>query len=64
MLMDAVGGAGVAVDPAGDVVAGDPGCARVLAGAHCDAAPGTPAADDNASGVAWALRRATGARRE
>ncbi len=43
---------GVAVDGAGNVVVGDPRRARNLIGAHHDSVPGTPGADDNASGVA------------
>jgi Zn-dependent M28 family amino/carboxypeptidase len=43
---------GVEVDGAGNVVVGDPSRARVLVGAHYDSIPGTPGADDNASGVA------------
>jgi Zn-dependent M28 family amino/carboxypeptidase len=43
------------VDDAGNVVAGDPRRARVLLGAHYDAVPGTPGADDNASAVAVLL---------
>ncbi len=42
----------IAVDGAGNVVAGDPGQARILVGAHYDSVPGTPGADDNASAVA------------
>jgi hypothetical protein len=36
-----------------------PGDARVVVGAHYDAAPGTPGADDNASGVAGLMELAT-----
>jgi Zn-dependent M28 family amino/carboxypeptidase len=43
---------GVEVDEAGNVVVGDPRRAKVLVGAHYDSIPGTPGADDNASGVA------------
>jgi Zn-dependent M28 family amino/carboxypeptidase len=43
---------GVVVDGAGNVVVGDPRRARVILGAHYDSIPGTPGADDNASGVA------------
>jgi Zn-dependent M28 family amino/carboxypeptidase len=43
------------VDDAGNVVGGDPIKARVLIGAHYDAVPGTPGADDNASAVAVLL---------
>src|SRR5579883_2897023 len=43
------GGSGVQVDEAGNVIWGDPCRARVLLGAHYDAVPGTPGADDNAS---------------
>ena len=46
------------VDDAGNVVAGDPRKARVLIGAHYDAVPGTPGADDNASAVAVLLAAA------
>src|SRR3954451_6044456 len=46
---------GVEVDDAGNVVAGDPHRARILIGAHYDAVPGTPGADDNASAVAVLL---------
>src|SRR4051794_25948088 len=42
----------VEVDEAGNVVVGDPRRAKVLIGAHYDSVPGTPGADDNASGVA------------
>jgi hypothetical protein len=51
---------GVGADEAGNVVVGDPRRARVLIGAHYDSIPGTPGADDNASGVA-ALLAAAGA---
>src|SRR5262249_55472133 len=40
---------------AGNVVAGAPQTARILIGAHYDAVPGTPGADDNASAVAVLL---------
>jgi hypothetical protein len=40
---------GVEVDGAGNVVVGDPRRARTLIGAHYDAVPGTPGADDNSS---------------
>ena len=43
---------GVEVDEAGNVVVGDPRRAKILIGAHYDSIPGTPGADDNASGVA------------
>src|SRR5690242_19555388 len=43
------------VDDAGNVVAGAPQTARILIGAHYDAVPGTPGADDNASAVAVLL---------
>ena len=54
----------VHVDDAGNVVAGDPRRSRTLIGAHYDAVPGTPGADDNASAVAvmLAAARAIGAR--
>jgi Zn-dependent M28 family amino/carboxypeptidase len=38
-------------DEEGNVIAGDPRRAKVLVGAHYDAVPGTPGADDNASAV-------------
>ena len=55
---------GVAVDDGGNVVVGDPRRARILVGAHYDSVPGTPGADDNASGVAAliAVARAIGPR--
>jgi Zn-dependent M28 family amino/carboxypeptidase len=49
---------GVEVDEAGNVVVGDPRRTRVLVGAHYDAVPGTPGADDNASAVAVLLAAA------
>jgi hypothetical protein len=57
---------GVRVDGAGNVVVGDPRRARVLVGAHYDSTPGTPGADDNASGVAAliAAARAVGPRED
>src|SRR5262245_34328178 len=56
----------VEVDDAGNVVAGDPRAARVLIGAHYDAVPGTPGADDNASAMAvlLAAARALGPRED
>lgn len=60
LLSDAAGGEAV-VDEAGNVIAGDPRAARMLVGAHYDAVPGTPAADDNASGVAVVLAAAKAA---
>jgi hypothetical protein len=42
---------GVKVDEAGNVVVGEPERAKILIGAHYDSIPGTPGADDNASGV-------------
>ena len=42
---------GVGMDDAGNVVVGDPRRAKILIGAHYDSIPGTPGADDNASGV-------------
>jgi hypothetical protein len=59
-LLSAPGGgpSRVTVDGSGNVVVGDPRRARVLAGAHYDAVPGTPGADDNASGVAVLLAAA------
>jgi Peptidase family M28 len=55
---------GVEVDEAGNVVVSDPRRARMLIGAHYDSIPGTPGADDNASGVAAlvAAARALGPR--
>ena len=55
---------GVVMDDAGNVVVGDPRQADVLIGAHYDSVPGTPGADDNASGVAAliAAARAIGPR--
>src|SRR5262249_10192075 len=53
-----VGRLGVRSDEAGNVVVGDPRRARVLIGAHYDSIPGTPGADDNASGVAALLAAA------
>jgi hypothetical protein len=49
---------GVAVDGAGNVVVGDPRRASSLVGAHYDSIPGSPGADDNASGVAALLAAA------
>ena len=49
---------GVEVDGAGNVVVGDPRRARILVGAHYDSIPGSPGADDNASGVAALLAAA------
>jgi len=46
------------VDRVGNVIAGDPLRARILIGAHYDAVPGTPGADDNASAVAVLLAAA------
>jgi Zn-dependent M28 family amino/carboxypeptidase len=64
LLAAAQAGRGVEIDAAGNVVAGDPGRARILVGAHYDAVPGTPGADDNASAVAalLAAARAVGPR--
>ena len=45
-------------DEEGNVIVGDPRRARVLVGAHYDAVPGTPGADDNASAVAVMLAAA------
>jgi hypothetical protein len=45
-------------DDDGNVIVGDPRRARVLVGAHYDAVPGTPGADDNASAVAVLLSAA------
>ena len=49
---------GVKVDEVGNVVVGNPSQARILLGAHYDAVPGTPGADDNASAVAAILSAA------
>ncbi len=46
---------GIEVDDEGNVISGDPRAARVLVGAHYDAVPGTPGADDNASALAVLL---------
>jgi Zn-dependent M28 family amino/carboxypeptidase len=51
-------GSVIAVDEAGNLVAGDPRRAKILLGAHYDAVPGTPGADDNASAVAVLLAAA------
>jgi Zn-dependent M28 family amino/carboxypeptidase len=48
----------ITVDGVGNVIAGDAQRARVLIGAHYDAIPGTPGADDNASAVAVLLAAA------
>ncbi len=57
---------GVEVDEAGNVVVGDPQRAKILIGAHYDSIPGTPGADDNASGVSAliAAARAIGPQEE
>ena len=57
---------GVGVDDAGNVVVGDPRQAKILIGTHYDSIPGTPGADDNASGVSGliATAQAIGPRRE
>jgi hypothetical protein len=57
---------GVEIDGAGNLVVGAPQRAKVLIGAHYDSIPGTPGADDNASGVAAliAAARAVGPREE
>jgi Zn-dependent M28 family amino/carboxypeptidase len=49
---------GVEVDDVGNLVVGNPRSARILVGAHYDAVPGTPGADDNASAVAVLLSAA------
>jgi len=49
---------GVEVDEAGNVVVGDPRRSKILIGAHYDSIPGTPGADDNASGVSALLTTA------
>ena len=51
-------GSAIDVDEAGNIVAGDPQRAKILVGAHYDAVPGTPGADDNASAVAVLLAAA------
>ena len=51
-------GSAIDVDEAGNIVAGDPRRAKILVGAHYDAVPGTPGADDNASAVAVLLAAA------
>ena len=48
----------ITMDRVGNVIAGDPLRARILIGAHYDAVPGTPGADDNASAVAVFLAAA------
>jgi Zn-dependent M28 family amino/carboxypeptidase len=48
----------ITVDRVGNVIVGDPQRARVLIGAHYDAVPGTPGADDNGSAVAALLAAA------
>jgi Zn-dependent M28 family amino/carboxypeptidase len=50
-----VGQLSVKVDESGNVVVGDIQRAKILIGAHYDSIPGTPGADDNASGVAALL---------
>jgi Zn-dependent M28 family amino/carboxypeptidase len=61
-----VGRYGVKVDEAGNIVVNDPRRAKILIGAHYDSIPGTPGADDNASGVAAliAAARAIGPQEE
>ncbi len=49
---------GVETDVEGNVIVGDPRHARILIGAHYDAVPGTPGADDNANAVAVLLATA------
>jgi hypothetical protein len=59
LLSDVQGGrSSITVDRVGNVIAGDPLQARILIGAHYDAVPGTPGADDNASAVAVLLATA------
>ena len=59
LLSDTQGGQScITVDGVGNVIAGDPQRARILIGAHYDAIPGTPGADDNASAVAVLLAAA------
>ena len=59
LLSDTQGGQScITVDRVGNVIAGDPLRARILIGAHYDAVPGTPGADDNASAVAVLLAAA------
>ncbi len=48
----------ITMDRVGNVIAGNPIRARFLIGAHYDAVPGTPGADDNASAVAVLLTAA------
>jgi Zn-dependent M28 family amino/carboxypeptidase len=48
----------ITVDKVGNVIAGDPLQAKILIGAHYDAVPGTPGADDNGSAVAVLLAAA------
>ena len=48
----------IEADEDGNVIAGDSQTARVLVGAHYDAVPGTPGADDNASAMAVLLAAA------
>ena len=59
LLSDTQGGQScITVDGVGNVIAGDPQRARILIGAHYDAIPGTPGADDNAIAVAVLLAAA------
>jgi Zn-dependent M28 family amino/carboxypeptidase len=59
LLSDTQGGQSrITIDDAGNVIAGVPQRARILIGAHYDAVPGTPGADDNASAVAVLLTSA------
>jgi hypothetical protein len=48
----------ITVDRVGNVIVGDPLQAKILIGAHYDAVPGAPGADDNASAVAVLLATA------
>ena len=59
LLSSRLGGrAAIEADEAGNLVTGDPRRARILIGAHYDAVPDTPGADDNASAVAVLLAAA------
>ena len=54
--------ASIEEDDDGNLIVGDPRQAMVLVGAHYDAVPGTPGADDNASAVRWFRRQEAGAK--
>jgi hypothetical protein len=70
LMADSLGREGgrpeIGVDDVGNVIVGDPRRCVILLGAHYDAVPGTPGADDNASAVAvlLAAARAVGPREE